>query len=938
VDALQLRNRERRSRLACQDLYVTFRKDISGDPEENLKAIPRKQRAMVRKGIQAGLRGRVVDDLDAFFPIYAESVRNLGTPVFPRRYFQLLHEVFAADCELSVIDHGGEDIAAVMSFYFRDEVLPYYGGSRPPARDLKGNDFMYWDLMCRAAERGVRVFDYGRSKRDTGSFSFKKNWGFTSPLLRVPSGQGRVVPEVNPNNPVPLLHRGLEASAAAGGQCHRPPAGPPPWMNGYRGDEGTRRAREARDEGHGSMASSLALGPRPSEEYRPDLLFLCHRIPYPPDKGDKIRSYHWLCALAQTFRVHLAAFVDDPADWIQREKVAALCATCLLLPLRSPLAKVKGLVGLLSGEALSLPYYRNPGLRRWVDRLRRTTDIRHVVVYSSAMAQYAAIPAFERARRVIDFVDVDSDKWRQYAARMRGPMRWVYRREAARIEAFELAIARAFDASLFVSPAEAAWFRGLLGAGGERVTHVNNGVDSVYFDPGLELESPFPVGAQPVVFTGAMDYWANADAVVWFCCEVWPRVRARQPQAAFYIVGARPSPAVQALAGDGVVVTGRVPDVRPYLRHAQAVVAPMRIARGIQNKVLEDVHGASGGGHCQGSEGIPAADGREVLVANDAAEFARHPPWRRARRGLAPPPVPCAARVCLDDNCHAWCGSWRPRVSHEIDERRRQQTNRTRPAIAPPGPPAPPRCRALGHGAGARACARGVVGAFFEPLVDRVHLVSLRHLRARLFDRPDHAVAGVGKARRTAPAGTAAGLRAPDRDAARRLRVARRPSGRRARGAAVRVRRAPDPGDLVRHWDTGRPRPGLSDRLPVLRRAGGEGLIHPMINFTADFTVGMLRLTACRRTDLLSIPSGDWSVIDECSGCAISSLRLPRSALRLSDLRSVVALVVRRHSSSVIANGLRAYMIVMIAHSSDMRLARASIIYCTDGSFSVSSS
>jgi FemAB-related protein (PEP-CTERM system-associated) len=204
VDALEMRNFVRREEhWPRKELYVTFRKEISADPEQNLTAIPRKQRAMVRKGIQAGLSARLVDDIETFFPIYAESVRNLGTPVFPRRYFRILRQVFDDACELSVISHQGQDIAAVMSFYFRDEVLPYYGGSRPAARRVKGNDFMYWDLLCRAAARGVRIFDYGRSKQGTGSYSFKKNWGFTPRPLSYEYHlvRARSVPQVNPNNP-----------------------------------------------------------------------------------------------------------------------------------------------------------------------------------------------------------------------------------------------------------------------------------------------------------------------------------------------------------------------------------------------------------------------------------------------------------------------------------------------------------------------------------------------------------------------------------------------------------------------------------------------------------------------------------------------------------------------------------------------------------------
>jgi FemAB-related protein (PEP-CTERM system-associated) len=205
VGALELRNQQpvEQGWPTKDHLYVTFRKDISGDEEVNLKAIPRKQRAMVRKGIKAGLKAEQTTDLERFYAIYAESVRNLGTPVFPRRYFEVLHRVFADVCDLSLITHAGADVAGVMSFFHGDTVLPYYGGSRPAARSLYANDFMYWDLMCRAAQRGIRVFDYGRSKRGTGSFSFKKNWGFEPAPLHYQYClvKSRAVPDVNPNNP-----------------------------------------------------------------------------------------------------------------------------------------------------------------------------------------------------------------------------------------------------------------------------------------------------------------------------------------------------------------------------------------------------------------------------------------------------------------------------------------------------------------------------------------------------------------------------------------------------------------------------------------------------------------------------------------------------------------------------------------------------------------
>jgi FemAB-related protein (PEP-CTERM system-associated) len=210
VDALELRNQTAAEGHwptadwpTKNQLYVTFRKPICEDDEANLKAIPRKQRAMVRKGISAGLVAEQTDDLARFYAIYAESVRNLGTPVFPRRYFEVLWRVFRPICEMSIVRHGDADVAGVMSFYHRDTVLPYYGGSRPAARSLYGNDFMYWDLMSRAARRGARVFDYGRSKRGTGSFSFKKNWGFEPEPLHYQYHlvRSRSVPDVNPNNP-----------------------------------------------------------------------------------------------------------------------------------------------------------------------------------------------------------------------------------------------------------------------------------------------------------------------------------------------------------------------------------------------------------------------------------------------------------------------------------------------------------------------------------------------------------------------------------------------------------------------------------------------------------------------------------------------------------------------------------------------------------------
>ncbi|MEW5965722.1 MAG: FemAB family XrtA/PEP-CTERM system-associated protein [Pseudomonadota bacterium] len=204
VGALEYRNQApQHAHWPTKDLYVTFRKAIEPEIEANLNAIPRKQRAMVRKGIKAGLVGEIDSDTKRFFDAYSASVHRLGTPVFARRYFQLLKDEFGDDCEVLSITLDGQLIASVLSFYFRDEVLPYYGGGTDAARAVAGNDFMYWDLMRRACERGLKVFDFGRSKRGTGSFDFKKNWGFEPTPLYYEYFlvADDAVPEINPLNP-----------------------------------------------------------------------------------------------------------------------------------------------------------------------------------------------------------------------------------------------------------------------------------------------------------------------------------------------------------------------------------------------------------------------------------------------------------------------------------------------------------------------------------------------------------------------------------------------------------------------------------------------------------------------------------------------------------------------------------------------------------------
>lgn len=355
-----------------------------------------------------------------------------------------------------------------------------------------------------------------------------------------------------------------------------------------------------------------------------DLLFLAHRIPYPPDKGDKIRSWNILQFLAARYRVHLGCFIDDEADWAHTEMLRGLCADCQFARLSPEFARIRSLRSLAGGEPLSLGYYRDPVFGGWVDDVARRVKPKRVFVFSSQVAQFVLKPAFASARRVVDFVDVDSDKWRQYAASKAWPMSWVYRREARTLQSFERRVAAAVDVGLFVSAPEAQLFKAIAPEVAGRIDHLDNGVDQAYFDPALAYDDPYGGHRETAVFTGAMDYWANIDAVTWFADEVLPLLVASRPGFRFAIVGARPTPAVQALGKrPNIIVTGRVPDIRAYVAHAAVVVAPLRLARGVQNKVLEAMSMAKATVVSpQALEGIVAEPGRELLVADTAAAFA----------------------------------------------------------------------------------------------------------------------------------------------------------------------------------------------------------------------------------------------------------------------------------------------------------------------------
>ncbi|MFM9828221.1 MAG: TIGR03087 family PEP-CTERM/XrtA system glycosyltransferase [Sphingomonas sp.] len=344
-----------------------------------------------------------------------------------------------------------------------------------------------------------------------------------------------------------------------------------------------------------------------------DILFLAHRIPYPPDRGDKIRSFNILKFLAERATVHLAAFVDEACDRGREDDLAPFTADRAIIwrGISKPVAALKALA---SGRPASLTAFDSAVMHLAVAKIFEQRSIDCVYIFSSQMAQY--VPADCRARIIMDFCDMDSAKFATYAESARGPLRWMMRREGRLLLAHEAQVAARADASLFVSAAEAALFTAAAGAGCVHV--VENGIDTALFDPRAAFERP--ATEHPlVVFTGQMDYPPNVDAVSWFANDVMPLVRCRHSDARFAVVGRNPSETVRALAAlPGVLVTGEVSDVRGWLAAADVVVAPLRIARGIQNKVLEAMAMArpvvaSGAA----AEGI---DHRGTLLVADGAE------------------------------------------------------------------------------------------------------------------------------------------------------------------------------------------------------------------------------------------------------------------------------------------------------------------------------
>lgn len=348
-----------------------------------------------------------------------------------------------------------------------------------------------------------------------------------------------------------------------------------------------------------------------------ELLFLAHRIPFPPDRGDKIRSHAILKALAARGPVHVATFGETDADLAAEAELASTAASHLLV--QRTISNLRaGLNALPSGKPVSLTAFDSPEIHRYVSRLLATRPIDTIFVFSGQMAQF--IPESFAGRVVIDFVDMDSAKFAAYAKASHGPMKLVHAREARLLGAFERQMARRAQLSLFCSPHEVAEFQLGLADPNIRVDAVVNGIDTVFYDPRNVAAAPYATHPGPhLVFTGQMDYAPNVDAVSHFAEAVLPRVQERFADARFHVVGRNPSPAVMALAErPGVDVVGAVDDIRPWIASADMVVAPLRIARGIQNKVLEAMAMArpviaSGAA----AEGIVAQSGEHFMVARD---------------------------------------------------------------------------------------------------------------------------------------------------------------------------------------------------------------------------------------------------------------------------------------------------------------------------------
>ena len=315
------------------------------------------------------------------------------------------------------------------------------------------------------------------------------------------------------------------------------------------------------------------------------ILFLSHRLPYPPNKGDKIRSFWELKTLSRRHEIDLFCFYDDEADRKEVANIHRYCRSCYVEPLSGLRSRGRAAVGLIRREPFSTAYFRSRSMTRQIaDSFKaRTHDL--MFVFGSAMAPYAE--QHPHVPKVLDMVDVDSDKWEQYAVQGRPPLSWLWKLESRRLGEYESRLVRSFANTLISTEAECRLLRSKCATG--KITVLQNSLDTAYFSPQESNSFPQIQSLKPyVIFTGTMDYPPNVQAVEFFCSEILPHVVARVPRIKFVIAGRNPSKRVLDLAANSSVrITGAVPDIRPYLQNAAVAVAPMKIARGVQNKILE---------------------------------------------------------------------------------------------------------------------------------------------------------------------------------------------------------------------------------------------------------------------------------------------------------------------------------------------------------------
>ena len=356
-----------------------------------------------------------------------------------------------------------------------------------------------------------------------------------------------------------------------------------------------------------------------------NILYLVHRLPYPPNKGDKVRSFNILKYLSSRGNVFLGTFIDDPDDEKYTSYVDKFCKQAYFEKINKNYSKISSLLGFIKGDALTLNYYNSQKFHSWVTSVVGNNKIDAVVVFSSVMAQF--VNADLHSRTLVDFVDVDSKKWNDYAEKAYFPFSWIYKRESIHLLSYERYLASHVSHSFFVTEKERSLFSSYASESVSRTSALNNGVDSNFFSQQKWFLSPFDNFSDeflPIVFTGAMDYWPNIDAVIWFAENIFPMLIKVHRNIRFYIVGRNPSQSVLNLKSKSIFITGTVKDVRPYIQHATVVVAPLRIARGIQNKILEAMSMAKPVvASCACVDAIDCTDGVDIYSAEKASDFIR---------------------------------------------------------------------------------------------------------------------------------------------------------------------------------------------------------------------------------------------------------------------------------------------------------------------------